>query len=48
MPIEEVSRSLASFVRSLLSVGSPFDRLVNGDRDALTAERQAGLQLFRG
>ena len=48
LPIEEVSRSLASFVRSLLSGGSPFDRFVNGDRDALTAEQQAGLQLFRG
>lgn len=48
LPIVEVSRSLASFVRSLLSGGSPFDRFINGDRDALTAEQQAGLQLFRG
>jgi cytochrome c peroxidase len=48
LPIDEVSRSLASFVRSLLSGDSPFDRFVNGDRDALTAEQQAGLQLFRG
>ena len=48
MPIEEVSRSLASFVRSLLSGDSPFDRFINGDRTALTAEQQAGLQLFRG
>jgi cytochrome c peroxidase len=48
MPIEEVSRSLASFVRSLLSGDSPFDRFINGDRRALTAEQQTGLQLFRG
>jgi cytochrome c peroxidase len=48
MPIEEVSRSLARVVRSLLSGNSPFDRFINGDRDALTAEQQAGLQLFRG
>jgi cytochrome c peroxidase len=48
LPIEEVSRSLASFVRSLLSGDSPFDRFINGDRSALTAEQQAGLQLFRG
>jgi cytochrome c peroxidase len=48
MPIDEISRSLASFVRSLLSGDSPFDRFINGDRNALTAEQQAGLQLFRG
>jgi len=44
----EISRALASFVRSILSGGSPFDRYINGDRTALTAEQQAGLQVFRG
>ena len=48
LPIDEISRSLASFVRSLLSGDSPFDRFINGDRDALTAEQQSGLQIFRG
>jgi cytochrome c peroxidase len=48
MPIDEVSRSLASFVRSLLSGDSAFDRFINGDRGALTTEQQAGLQVFRG
>jgi cytochrome c peroxidase len=48
LPVEEVSRSLASFVRSLLSGNSSFDRFVSGNRDALTTEQQAGLQLFRG
>lgn len=48
MPIEEVSRSLASFVRSLLSGDSAFDRFINGDRSALTPEQQAGLYVFRG
>jgi cytochrome c peroxidase len=48
MPIDEVSRSLASFVRSLLSGDSPFDRFINGDRTALTPEQQNGLQVFRG
>ncbi len=47
-PIDEVSRSLASFVRSLMSGDSAFDRFVNGERDALTTEQQAGLQVFRG
>ena len=48
LPIEEVSRSLASFVRSLLFGDSPFDRFINSDRLALTTEQQEGLQLFRG
>jgi cytochrome c peroxidase len=44
----DISRDLASFVRSILSGNSPFDRFVNGDRSALSPEQQAGLQLFRG
>jgi cytochrome c peroxidase len=48
LSIDEVSRSLASFVRSLLSGDSPYDRFITGDRTALTAEQQTGLQLFRG
>jgi cytochrome c peroxidase len=48
MPIAEFSRSLASFVRSLLSGDSAFDRFINGDRAALTLQQQDGLQLFRG
>ena len=45
---DEISRALASFVRSILSGNSPFDRFINGDRTALSPEHQAGLQLFRG
>ena len=45
---EEISRELASFVRSILSGDSPFDRFVNGDRSALSVEQQTGLRLFRG
>src|SRR5687768_250953 len=48
LPVEDISRSLASFVRSLLSGNSPFDRFINGDRDALSPEQQAGLSIFRG
>ena len=44
----DLSRALASYVRSILSGDSPFDRFVNGDRGALTAVQQVGLQLFRG
>ena len=45
---DDLSRALASYVRSILSGDSPFDRFVNGDRTALTLEQQAGLQVFRG
>ena len=46
--VQEISRALASYVRSILSGDSPFDRYINGDRAALSIEQQAGLQLFRG
>jgi cytochrome c peroxidase len=43
-----ISRALASYVRSLLSGDSPLDRFLNGDRSALNAKQQQGLQIFRG
>lgn len=48
LPADEIARSLATFVRSLLSGDSAFDRFISGDRSALTAAQQAGLQVFRG
>ena len=45
---QELSRALASFVRSILSGNSPFDRYVHGDLAALTDEQRAGLDVFRG
>jgi cytochrome c peroxidase len=47
-PPDEISRALASYVRSILSGDSPFDQFVNGDRAALSPEHQLGLQVFRG
>ena len=44
----EISRALATFVRSILSGDSPFDRFIGGDRAALSPDEQAGLRLFRG
>ncbi len=48
LPVEDLSRALASYVRSIMSGNSPFDRFVDGKRTALSAEQQAGLQIFRG
>jgi cytochrome c peroxidase len=45
---DDLSRALASYVRTILSGNSPYDRFINGDRTALSAEQQAGLQIFRG
>jgi cytochrome c peroxidase len=44
---EEISRAMATYIRSLMSGNAPYDRYVNGDRPALSGEEQAGLQLFR-
>lgn len=44
----EISRALATYVRSLLSGNSAFDRYVNGDRTALSDAARRGLQVFRG
>ena len=43
-----IAGALASYVRSILSGDSPYDRFVNGERTALSPEQQAGLQVFRG
>jgi cytochrome c peroxidase len=48
LPVREISHALATFVRYLLSGDAPFDRFVNGDREALSLEQQRGLQGFRG
>jgi cytochrome c peroxidase len=48
LSVDDLSRALASYVRSILSGNSPLDRFITGDRSALTPEEQAGLQIFRG
>lgn len=44
----EMSRALATFVRSLLSGNSRYDRFINNDPSALSQEEQLGLRVFRG
>ena len=43
-----LSRSLATYVRSILSGNAPYDRFIHGERTALSPEQQLGLQIFRG
>lgn len=45
---EDIALALASYVRSILSGDSPYDRFVAGDRSALGEQEQLGLKLFRG
>ena len=40
--------ALGTYIRSILSGDSPYDRFINGDRTALSPQQQPGLQIFRG
>jgi cytochrome c peroxidase len=48
LPADDLSRALASYVRSILSGDSPYDRFINGDRTALSVDQQRGLRVSRG
>ncbi len=45
---EDLARALASYVRTIYSGDSPFDRYIYGERDALTKQQRRGLRVFRG
>jgi cytochrome c peroxidase len=44
----EISRALATYIRSIMSGDSSYDQFVHGDRTALSADAQLGLKVFRG
>ena len=43
-----IAKALAAFQRTLISGPSPFDRFLRGEKDALSKDARAGLELFRG
>ena len=45
---EAMRDALASYVRTIVSGDSPYDRFSAGDPAALTAQQRAGFRLFRG
>ena len=45
---DDVTRVLASYVRTILSGNAPIDRYMHGERDALSEAARKGLRLFRG
>lgn len=46
--VDHVARALASYVRTIVSGNSPFDRHLAGDASALGASARRGLTLFSG
>jgi len=44
---ESLAQALASYVRTILAGGSPYDRYIAGDREALSEQARTGLQIFR-
>ena len=43
---ENIANAIACFERTIISINSPYDRYVRGDRSALTPDQKLGLQLF--
>ncbi len=48
LSVTELTSALASYVRSIMSGNSRYDRFMNGDQMALLEQEQMGLQVFRG
>jgi cytochrome c peroxidase len=48
LSVAAMQEALASYVRTILSGDSAYDRFLAGDESALTAVQRAGLRLFRG
>jgi len=43
---QQISQSLASFIRSMVSFNTPYDRYEQGDSQALTESQKRGMDLF--
>lgn len=44
--IDNIAKAIAAFERTLLTPNSPFDQFLNGNTSAMTANQQAGMNLF--
>jgi cytochrome c peroxidase len=45
---ERIAMAIASFERTLISLNSPLDKYLKGDRGALSVEAKKGLEIFEG
>jgi cytochrome c peroxidase len=43
---DRITKAIASFERTILSGNSPYDRFLNGEKNALTAQAKRGQQIF--
>ncbi|MDT8451586.1 MAG: cytochrome-c peroxidase [Gammaproteobacteria bacterium] len=46
MNIDNAAKAIAAFERTLITPNSPYDRFVKGDKKALTAQQQQGMNKF--
>jgi cytochrome c peroxidase len=46
MTVENAAKAVAAYERSLVTPGSPFDRYVKGDREAMNEQQLRGMQSF--
>ncbi len=46
MTVENAAKAVAAFERTMITPNSPYDRFVKGDKKALTAQQQRGMQAF--
>ena len=44
---DDLGRALATYLRTIRSTDSPYDRFMAGDAEAMSAEQKQGLQVFR-
>jgi cytochrome c peroxidase len=44
----DLGRALATYLRTIRSTDSPYDRFIAGAADAMTPDQRQGLQIFRG
>ncbi|MDE2234262.1 MAG: c-type cytochrome [Gammaproteobacteria bacterium] len=44
--VDNIAKAIAAYERTLITPGSAYDRFVKGDKAALTAEQQRGMQEF--
>ncbi len=45
---ENIAKAIASYERTLIATDSPFQRYVNGDKNAISAAAKRGFDLFQG
>jgi cytochrome c peroxidase len=45
---ERIAMAIAAFERTLISVNTPYDRFLKGDKAALTEDARKGYELFKG